>query len=636
MQLPIPVETVLQNRYRILKVLGQGGFGRTYLAEDRGRFNEHCALKEYIPNQSSSYALEKSRELFQREAAILYQIKHNQVPEFRATFEEDQRLFLVQDYVHGKTYRTLLDERIERNMAFSEPEVLWLIQNLLPVLAHVHSKGIIHRDITPDNIILRQDDNLPILIDFGVVKEIATRVHHPETTSQPTTVGKPGYAPSEQVQTGRAYPSSDMYSLAVTAVVLLTGHEPQDLFDDSMLTWHWHRWARISPEFTQILNRMLSYRPGDRYQSVGDLIDALKAMHGASGLTMPPQSSAPQASSIRSAPPRPAPPAASEMQTVAVGRRPVPYTQASSPTSAAYRPRHVSSPTAPSSGEPHSFWDNPLSMIAVGIGLAVFTGIGSLAVVNAILNNPQESEEVPEQPVVTETPEPEPTEPTPSEPDEYRERLTPTIGESLLKEGILQENETYNFIVSGNQEQILAASLENEGVLMTVLAPDGDPINRRSRRVSEWEGELEFTGDYTIQLSPVQGVESSDYSLTLTLSDPEPEEEPEPEPPPEPTVEEERLAFEEGSEGVIVTADTNASTIRRYLVNAQAGQVLKAELVEGAVTLNIRFPDGQLVEDASGIVFWEAQLPQSGDYRIDVVSADSVRFKLEVRVFDLD
>ena len=158
LQPPLQLGTVLQNRYRVDRVLGQGGFGRTYLAEDLGRFNELCALKELIPAQADNYTLEKSQQLFQREAAILYQIQHPQVPQFRATFEEDRRLFLVQDYVAGKTYRTLLDEYQANGQTFSEAEVFHLLKQLLPVLAHIHARGIIHRDISPDNIILRESD----------------------------------------------------------------------------------------------------------------------------------------------------------------------------------------------------------------------------------------------------------------------------------------------------------------------------------------------------------------------------------------------------------------------------------------------------------------------------------------------
>jgi serine/threonine protein kinase len=278
MQPPISAGTILQSRYRMLSILGQGGFGRTYLAEDQGRFNESCALKEFIPPQGSDYAFVKARELFQREAAVLYQISHPQIPQFRAIFEENQRLFLVQDYVEGKTYRMLLNDLKAQGKTFSDAEALQLVFQILPVLDHIHSKGIIHRDIAPDNVMLRQRDQLPVLIDFGVVKEIVTRFHAPDT-EMPTTVGKLGYAPSEQMQTGRAYPNSDLYSLAVTVVVLMTGREPQELYDDRNLAWIWQRWMpNMHPGIAEVLNRMLSYRPADRYQSVSEVAQALQLL----------------------------------------------------------------------------------------------------------------------------------------------------------------------------------------------------------------------------------------------------------------------------------------------------------------------------------------------------------------------
>ena len=128
MQPPIAIGTLLQNRYRLVNILGQGGFGRTYLVEDLGRFQERCALKELIPVQSGPYVLEKSKELFQREAAILYQIGHPQIPQFRAIFEENQRLFLVQDYVEGMTYRELLLDRTSNGRTFTEAEVLEILE----------------------------------------------------------------------------------------------------------------------------------------------------------------------------------------------------------------------------------------------------------------------------------------------------------------------------------------------------------------------------------------------------------------------------------------------------------------------------------------------------------------------------
>lgn len=281
MQPSIPPGTLLQNRYRLVKVLGQGGFGRTYLAEDQARFNERCVVKEYIPMQGDTYALEKSKELFQRESAILYQIQHPQIPQFRANFEQGRRLFFVQDYADGKTYSTLLEERLEQSQKFSEQEVLHLLEQMLPVLTYIHGKGMIHRDISPDNLILRESDRLPVLIDFGVVKSLAGQIQSGGDVPEGTTVGKLGFAPNEQLQTGKAYPNSDLYALAVTAVVLMTGQRPQDLLDETTLTWNWlHRVPALSPLLAQVINRMLSPKPNNRYQSAIEVSQALRSLTG--------------------------------------------------------------------------------------------------------------------------------------------------------------------------------------------------------------------------------------------------------------------------------------------------------------------------------------------------------------------
>jgi len=263
--------TVLQDRYCLVTILRQGEFGRTYLAEDINRFRELCAIKEFIPTATEASALEKAEELFQREADILYQIQHLQVPRFREKFHQDQRLFLVKDYVEGQTYLTLLNQRQAMGLTFTETEVLQLIQSLLPVLEHIHNQGIIHRDISPENIILRNSDGKPVLIGFGVAKELATGLQQPNSPMSVTSVGKLGYSPNEQLQTGITYPSSDLYALAVTAVVLLTGREPTDLFDENQLTWNWQQWVKVNPGFTQVLNRMLNHLPSDRYQNARDV-----------------------------------------------------------------------------------------------------------------------------------------------------------------------------------------------------------------------------------------------------------------------------------------------------------------------------------------------------------------------------
>lgn len=171
---------VLRNHYTIVRELGHGGFGRTYLAQDQHRFDELCVLKEFAPQVQGSFALKKSQELFEREAEILYKLKHPQIPQFRELFREtiDNKgyLFLVQDYVEGLNYRSLLNQRLRQGLPFTEAEMIQFLLQLLPVLDYIHSYGVIHRDISPDNIIQRQLDGLPILIDFGGVKLIQAKV----------------------------------------------------------------------------------------------------------------------------------------------------------------------------------------------------------------------------------------------------------------------------------------------------------------------------------------------------------------------------------------------------------------------------------------------------------------------------
>ncbi len=279
---------VLRNHYTIVRELGHGGFGRTYLAQDQHRFDELCVLKEFAPQVQGSFALKKSQELFEREAQILYQLKHSQIPRFRELFREtiDNKgyLFFVQDYVEGLNYRSLLNQRLRQGLQFTEAEIIQLLFQLLPVLDYIHCYGVIHRDISPENIIQHQSDGLPILIDFGGVKLIQAKVESELAAQQgqnptPTCLGKVGYAPDEQMRLGRVYPHSDLYGLAATTLVLLTGKEPQQLIDPQTLIWNWRKYTNLSPEFGEILDKMLAYRQSDRFPSAPDIIAALSALN---------------------------------------------------------------------------------------------------------------------------------------------------------------------------------------------------------------------------------------------------------------------------------------------------------------------------------------------------------------------
>lgn len=276
MQPPFPQGFVLKGRYAVRSTIGQGGMGRTYLAQDLERFNETCVLKEFIPPQDSQEVTEKAKELFRREASVLYQIRHPQVPEFRATFESEGRLLLVQDYVEGKNYRNLLLDRLKVGQTFSENEIFALMQQLLPVLSYLHGHNIIHRDISPENLMLRSQDNLPVLIDFGVVQETTAKLNSQMGIPASTVAGKAGYAPPEQLQSGNAYANSDLYALAVTSIVLLTGREPSELFDSINLAWNWQQFANVNPAFARVINQMLSYKPTNRYRSADEVSQAMQ------------------------------------------------------------------------------------------------------------------------------------------------------------------------------------------------------------------------------------------------------------------------------------------------------------------------------------------------------------------------
>jgi serine/threonine protein kinase len=281
--LAITPGTSINNRYEIQKILGQGSFGRTYLASDTQRFGDLCVLKEFLPSNRAEYAIQKSRELFEREARVLYQINHPQIPKFIAWFTEQERLFLVQEYIKGQTYSHLLHERIsQQGQPFLETEVIQWLKDLLSVLDYLHGIQIIHRDISPENIMFSYEQSKPMLIDFGLVKETITQIwsvdpNSPQEYTQASIIGKYGYAPPEQIRLGQCYPSSDLYALAVCAVVLLTGKNPKLLMDQS-LEWQWHSYVDISDELAEILDKMLADKPRQRYQSAQEILAELQLL----------------------------------------------------------------------------------------------------------------------------------------------------------------------------------------------------------------------------------------------------------------------------------------------------------------------------------------------------------------------
>ncbi len=274
---------LINHRYRVISTLGEGGFGHAYLAEDTQMpSRRRCVLKQLKPVTTSPDVYQVVKERFQREAAILEKLgeDHKQIPRLHAYFSEDQQFYLVQEWIEGKT----LEEIVSTQGVLSEAVVKSILLALLPALDFIHAQGIIHRDLKPDNIMLRAgqvgQEPQPVLIDFGAVRETMGTVFN--SRQHPTSsivIGTPGYMASEQAA-GRPLPSSDLYSLGLTAIYLLTGRTPQSLESDPQTgEILWRQVAgQVSLGLVEVLDKAVRSHPRDRYSSASQMLSALSAL----------------------------------------------------------------------------------------------------------------------------------------------------------------------------------------------------------------------------------------------------------------------------------------------------------------------------------------------------------------------
>jgi serine/threonine-protein kinase len=268
-------ERIFRDRYRVIRALGRGGFGVTFLAQDVALPGEpECVIKQLSPKTTNPAVIRKASERFEREAKILAQLgSHAQIPRLLDYFEIEGSFYLVQEYVSGLN----LAKEVRQNGPLSELGVKRFLKELLPVLEYVHQNQVIHRDIKPPNIIRCQDDGRLVLIDFGAVKE---EIAEFGCTSQkvPTTqfVGTVGFAPPEQLALRPLY-CSDIYAIGVTCLYLLTAKPPMDFEIDSRTgEILWEEFVDVSEHFGKILRKMLKISPRDRYQSVDQVLRALE------------------------------------------------------------------------------------------------------------------------------------------------------------------------------------------------------------------------------------------------------------------------------------------------------------------------------------------------------------------------
>jgi eukaryotic-like serine/threonine-protein kinase len=266
---------LLAGHYKVLEVLGEGGFGQTYIVEDiHLPGHPQCVLKHLKPTSAEPQVLEIARKLFQREAEILQQLgNYDQIPRLLAYFEENREFYLVQELIKGHT----LSQELTHGQQWKEAKIAEVLIEILGILEIVHNHGVIHRDIKPDNIIRCELDQKLVLIDFGAIKQLRNQTAISHGQKRVTiTVGTPGYMPSEQTRK-LPRPSSDIYALGMIGIQALTGVCPRELPDDTNTgEIVWKHLTPVTPGLAAVLTKMTHYHFKDRYQTATEALAALK------------------------------------------------------------------------------------------------------------------------------------------------------------------------------------------------------------------------------------------------------------------------------------------------------------------------------------------------------------------------
>ncbi|HIK42638.1 serine/threonine-protein kinase [Thermoleptolyngbya sp. M55_K2018_002] len=305
---------LLGDRYRAYQPLGNGESSRTFLGLDTHKITDNRCIIKRFQNQTGE-------ERFRQETARLDELSsHPQIPDLYAYFEREDAQFLVQEFVEGRN----LSQEMTQNGSFDESQIRALLAEILPLLQFLHDHQIIHRDIKPTNLIRKgqpssggqqaeldvtswaltdapeltgwlqpskiqnpkskiQNPKSLVLVDFGAAKRLTQ-----SALARPgTLMGSAEYAAPEQLM-GQATYASDLYSLGVTCIQLLTGLSPFELFDGVRGLWHWRSVAgTVSDTLAQVLDKMLATSLGDRFSSAAAVMDVLGIRNQESGVGSP-------------------------------------------------------------------------------------------------------------------------------------------------------------------------------------------------------------------------------------------------------------------------------------------------------------------------------------------------------------
>lgn len=261
---PLVAEKKLIGNYQIIKIIGKGGMGTTYLVADKNQLlipdsNPQLLVLKELNNDLVK--LNKAQELFMREAKILNLLNHPNIPKYHDFFTENNYSYLVMELIHGKNLQQLI---YQQGIVSELQAIKWLLQ-VSQIVSYLHSFSppLIHRDIKPNNLILRAKDQQIFLLDFGAVKEIGTPAG--------TCIGAEGFAPPEQI-IGQPCPQSDLYAMGATLIFLLTGKNPLNYLQikQKSCAFNLDKISHLSPKILRFIRRACQVKISDRYQNIND------------------------------------------------------------------------------------------------------------------------------------------------------------------------------------------------------------------------------------------------------------------------------------------------------------------------------------------------------------------------------
>ena len=525
---------VLDGRYKLIKQIGAGGFGHTFIARDMRRpGSPPCVVKQLKPASDDPNFIREARRLFNTEAETLEKLgSHDQIPQLLAYFEEDKQFFLVQEFVEGRSLHSEMqapfpepseldnqpeDRQLEelqnivqdiaqpvRDKQLDEIEVIQILKDVLQVLEFVHSEGVIHRDIKPDNLIRRKKDRKIVLIDFGAVKAMQdanTKLTADEKGESRFTVsiGTPGYMSSEQCA-GRPNYSSDIYSLGMVAIKALTGYSPTDLpTDPATGELVWRDKAKVSNGLAMVLTRMVRYHYTQRYQSVREVNQGITTFATMTEV----ERQATTSKIVRSTILTSTGGSLATTNAAAMSKAERETTRRSVP---------VSAPASSNSG----------ILFLFGGLLAVVAVIAAFAVPSMVRNN--QTPIIVNNPPISNVPKPPVTEANPSPVATVSsESINQPIALEPNKEALTIPNKilgsaVHTYTIQAKSGQLFSAAIIGNGVLMTVLNPQAIALPNAAN-VAIADIPIPVDGSYTVQLRGISSAEPLPYQIKLGLRD---------------------------------------------------------------------------------------------------------------------